>query len=70
MDAGVSTRHAIIPDEAAGWRLDRTLATLVPTLSRERLKTLISAGSVTRGDAAVRDPATKVKAGDRSAADA
>lgn len=64
MDAGVSIRHAIVPDEAAGWRLDRTLATLVPTLSRERLKALISSGSVTRDEALVRDPATKVKAGD------
>jgi 23S rRNA pseudouridine1911/1915/1917 synthase len=64
MDAGVSTRDAIIPEEAAGWRLDRTLATLVPTLSRERLKALISSGSVMRGEAAVRDPATKVKAGE------
>jgi 23S rRNA pseudouridine1911/1915/1917 synthase len=64
MDAGVSVRHAIVPDEAAGWRLDRTLATLVPTLSRERLKSLISAGSITRDDKAVRDPATKVKPGD------
>ncbi|PZU07482.1 RluA family pseudouridine synthase [Sphingomonas sp.] len=64
MDAGVSVRQAIVPDEAAGWRLDRTLATLVPTLSRERLKSLISAGSVTRGEQAVRDPAIKVKAGD------
>ena len=64
MDAGVSTRHAIVPEEAAGWRLDRTLATLVPTLSRERLKALISSGSVMRGEAAVRDPATKVKAGE------
>jgi 23S rRNA pseudouridine1911/1915/1917 synthase len=64
MDAGVSVKQAIVPEEAAGWRLDRTLATLVPTLSRERLKALISSGSVTRGDAAVRDPATKVKPGD------
>jgi 23S rRNA pseudouridine1911/1915/1917 synthase len=39
------------------------LATLVPTLSRERLKALISSGSVTRDDTAVRDPATKVKPG-------
>ncbi|QJU59620.1 RluA family pseudouridine synthase [Sphingomonas sp. AP4-R1] len=64
MDAGVSVKHAIVPDEAAGWRLDRTLATLVPTLSRERLKALISSGSVTRDDTAVRDPAIKVKPGD------
>lgn len=64
MDAGVSIREALVPEDAAGWRLDRTLATLVPTLSRERLKSLISAGSVTRDTVLVRDPATKVKAGD------
>jgi 23S rRNA pseudouridine1911/1915/1917 synthase len=64
MDAGVSFKDAVVPDEAAGWRLDRTLAVLVPTLSRERLKSLISAGSVHRDETAVRDPATKVKAGD------
>jgi 23S rRNA pseudouridine1911/1915/1917 synthase len=64
MDAGVSVKQAIVPEEAAGWRLDRTLAVLVPTLSRERLKALISSGSVTRGDALVRDPAIKVKPGD------
>ncbi|MBU6207586.1 MAG: RluA family pseudouridine synthase [Alphaproteobacteria bacterium] len=47
----------------AGWRLDRALAALIPTLSRERIKALISAGQVRMGDALVRDPATKVKAG-------
>ncbi|MDO6413257.1 RluA family pseudouridine synthase [Sphingomonas sp. BIUV-7] len=64
MDAGVSTKFASVPDEAAGWRLDRTLAVLIPTLSRERLKALISSGSVTRDETLVRDPAIKVKAGD------
>jgi 23S rRNA pseudouridine1911/1915/1917 synthase len=64
MDAGVSIKQAIVPEDAAGWRLDRALATLVPTLSRERLKALISAGSVSRDATLVRDPATKVRAGD------
>jgi 23S rRNA pseudouridine1911/1915/1917 synthase len=45
----------------AGWRLDRALAAAVPTLSRERLKSLIRSGAVAaRGDA-VRDPAAKVR---------
>lgn len=48
-----------IAPEMQGWRLDRALAALVPTLSRERLKALISAGQVPQ----TRDPATKVKAG-------
>jgi 23S rRNA pseudouridine1911/1915/1917 synthase len=49
----------------AGWRLDRALAAAVPTLSRERLKTLIRSGAVeTRGEP-VRDPAIKVKGNER-----
>jgi 23S rRNA pseudouridine1911/1915/1917 synthase len=47
-----------------GWRLDRALASAVPTLSRERLKALIRTGAVETGGAAVRDPATKVKGGE------
>ena len=49
----------VIAPQMQGWRLDRALAALVPTLSRERLKALISAGHVPQ----TRDPATKVKAG-------
>ena len=45
----------------AGWRLDRALAVAVPTLSRERLKTLIRSGAVESGGKPVRDPATKVR---------
>ena len=45
----------------AGWRLDRALAAAVPTLSRERLKSLIRTGAVETRGAALRDPATKVK---------
>jgi 23S rRNA pseudouridine1911/1915/1917 synthase len=45
----------------AGWRLDRALAAAVPTLSRERLKTLIRSGAVEARGSAVRDPALKVK---------
>jgi 23S rRNA pseudouridine1911/1915/1917 synthase len=46
----------------AGWRLDRALAAAIPTMSRERLKSLISAGAVEVGGKLVRDPATKVAA--------
>jgi 23S rRNA pseudouridine1911/1915/1917 synthase len=64
MDAGVSIHRAVVPQDAAGWRLDRTLAVVLPTFSRERLKALISSGNVVSdGGAAVRDPAAKVVPG-------
>ena len=49
----------------AGWRLDRALADALPTLSRERLKSLVKAGSLERDGQLVRDPALKV-AGDEA----
>src|SRR3954465_14257869 len=52
----------------AGWRLDRALAAAVPTMSRERLKTLIRSGAVEAHGASVRDPATKVKGDERLSA--
>jgi 23S rRNA pseudouridine1911/1915/1917 synthase len=52
----------ILPD-MDGWRLDRALATLVPTLSRERIKALISQGSVVHAAQPARDPSAKAKAG-------
>jgi len=45
----------------AGWRLDRALADAVPTLSRERLKSLIRGGAVDASGTPIRDPATKVR---------
>lgn len=45
----------------AGWRLDRALAAAMPTLSRERLKTLIRTGAVEVSGRPLRDPATKVQ---------
>ena len=32
----------------AGWRLDRALADALPTMSRERLKSLVKAGALDR----------------------
>lgn len=56
--------EARLADDAAGWRLDRALAAAVPTLSRERVKALISAGHVTGPDGTpVRDPAGKAVPG-------
>lgn len=56
--------HIDIAPERAGFRLDRALALALTTLSRERIKALISMGEVTRAGAPVRDPAIKVKAGE------
>jgi 23S rRNA pseudouridine1911/1915/1917 synthase len=44
MDRAVSITSATVSAEQAGWRLDRALATLLPTLSRERLKGLDQLG--------------------------
>ncbi|GAA0729514.1 RluA family pseudouridine synthase [Sphingomonas japonica] len=64
MNRGVSTLHARIADAATGWRLDRALAEALPTLSRERLKALISAGQVAdSGGMLHRDPAKKAVGG-------
>jgi len=63
MNPGVSIIEARIADTADGWRLDRALADAVPTLSRERLKALISSGAVTGPQGQVRDPAKKAPGG-------
>jgi 23S rRNA pseudouridine1911/1915/1917 synthase len=63
MTGGESIITATIAADAAGWRLDRALAAAVPTLSRERLKALISSGRVTGPAGLVRDPAAKALAG-------
>jgi 23S rRNA pseudouridine1911/1915/1917 synthase len=61
---GIQTINVRLEPAHAGWRLDRALAAAVPTLSRERLKTLIRSGAVEMGGKAVRDPATKVRGGE------
>jgi len=58
--------QAVVPPDAGGWRLDRALAAALPTMSRERLKALISSGQVSGdGGALIRDPAVKVIPGAR-----
>ena len=64
MDRGVTNIEARISDAAGGWRLDRALADAVPTMSRERLKALLSSGAVTdENGAPARDPSRKAIAG-------
>jgi 23S rRNA pseudouridine1911/1915/1917 synthase len=64
MVQGVSIIEARIAEAADGWRLDRALADALPTLSRERLKALISSGAVTAPDGNLaRDPARKATGG-------
>jgi 23S rRNA pseudouridine1911/1915/1917 synthase len=58
---GIQTIDVRLEPAYAGWRLDRALAALVPTLSRERLKALIRSGAVESAGKLVRDPATKVR---------
>lgn len=61
MTGGHTTIEIALDASHAGWRLDRALAAVLPSLSRERLKVLTKAGALTRDGKAVRDPATKVK---------
>ena len=58
---GIQTIDVRLAPAHAGWRLDRALADAVPTLSRERLKSLIRSGAVEAAGQPVRDPATKVR---------
>lgn len=60
MDGGFSTISVQLGAGRLGWRLDRALADAIPTLSRERLKALISIGNVDIDHVVVRDPATKL----------
>lgn len=52
-----------IPADMAGWRLDRALASLIPTLSRERIKALIGSGAVRSATGLARDPSAKAVSG-------
>ena len=64
MDVGASIIDIEVDSERSRWRLDRALAALGSGLSRERLKALIADDRVTRGGLPVRDPASKVLAGE------
>jgi 23S rRNA pseudouridine1911/1915/1917 synthase len=61
MAGGHQTIELTLTPAHAGWRLDRALADAVPTLSRERLKSLIRSGALAKSGELVRDPALKVR---------
>jgi 23S rRNA pseudouridine1911/1915/1917 synthase len=63
MDANFSTVSVLLDDAQDGWRLDRALAAAVPTMSRERLKALISSGHVRGPSGLARDPSMKTTRG-------
>ncbi|MDO8900697.1 MAG: RluA family pseudouridine synthase [Phenylobacterium sp.] len=52
-----------VAPEAAGGRLDKTLAALVSALSRARIQSLLADGAVTRDGSPVRDGSAKALAG-------
>jgi len=65
MTGGVTEIEIELDASHEGWRLDRALAAVVQSLSRERLKVLTKSGALTREGTALRDPATKVKGDER-----
>jgi 23S rRNA pseudouridine1911/1915/1917 synthase len=61
-DADAPLRHVlIVPVDAAGRRLDQTIAQLLPQHSRSRLKGWIEAGLVTVDAIAITDPSAKLR---------
>ena len=60
MNAGFSTLSVRLDADHIGWRLDRALADCIPTMSRERLKSLISAGHVRGVAGPIRNPSAKI----------
>ncbi|MGA7810844.1 RluA family pseudouridine synthase [Bradyrhizobium sp.] len=59
----ITVLEVTVSGDEGSVRLDRVLAARLPDLSRSRLKSLILAGVVSVGGAAVRDPAYHVAAG-------
>jgi 23S rRNA pseudouridine1911/1915/1917 synthase len=64
-EAPGTTDHVIrLTPELAGGRLDKSLAALLPDLSRARLQALIAAGALSLGDRTLTDASHKAVAGD------
>jgi 23S rRNA pseudouridine1911/1915/1917 synthase len=59
-----SLHSALVPEDQAGIRLDRFLATALPEMSRSRLQALIQSGAVSRGAEKVSDGNLRVKPGE------
>ena len=50
MDRGADNLQAVLGADQVGQRLDRAIADVMPTLSRERIKALLAEGAITRDD--------------------
>ena len=67
MDPAARRVELTLPEDASPDRLDRSLAALMPALSRSRLKALILDGRVTAEGVVLTDPSVRVKAGQKFA---
>ena len=64
-EEGAALKALIVPTDAAGQRLDQWLAAeLAPELSRNRIKALIEAGSVSVNGVTISEPKRKVRSDD------
>ena len=61
---GMAARSVTIAPEAAGGRLDKTLAEHLPDLSRGRIQALMAQGLVSRDGAALSDASAKARPGE------
>ena len=59
----LQTRTVAVDAATAGLRLDRVLASALPDLSRMRIKALIQAGLVSRGEAMISEPSYRSNRG-------
>ncbi len=62
-DSGARRIELILPEQAAGMRLDRALADALPDLSRARLQALLADGRVTRDGTVTKDASARAKPG-------
>ncbi|MCM8556935.1 RluA family pseudouridine synthase [Sphingomicrobium sediminis] len=62
---GGQVHDIALEERHKGWRLDRAVTDVMASLSRERIKGLISEGGLTQDGEPRRDPATKVKGTER-----
>ncbi|HBA41846.1 MAG TPA: RNA pseudouridine synthase [Alphaproteobacteria bacterium] len=53
--------HVTVDESAAGDRLDKWLARMIPQLSRARIQSLLHEGNVTRDGGTIEDPSYRVK---------
>jgi 23S rRNA pseudouridine1911/1915/1917 synthase len=62
---GTARHEVIVPEHAAGQRLDSFLAAALPEMSRSRLQQLVREGCLRTDGAAIAEPSRRVKPGER-----